>query len=227
MEELVIESIQIHGVNFFYLPRRLGNYDPTYQEDASSYYDRAILIDMYVKNPASGFGGRGDFMSNLGVEIRDNFTLVVARRTWQAEVGDLETYTRPREGDLVYFPLNKKIFKITFVEHESIFYQVGALQVWELRCELFEYSGEHFNTGIPEVDSLSGRYNLNIANTGILQENDSSITDELNDIPLQPEDYINQGEIDLGAMNDLFQQQGDEILDFTCIDPFVAPEGTY
>lgn len=227
VEELVIESIQIHGVNFLYMPRRIGNYDLTYNEDASSYYDKAVLIDMYVKNPSSGFGGRGDFMSGLGAEIRDNFTVVVARRTWQAEVGDQETYTRPREGDLIYFPLNKKIFKISFVEHESIFYQVGALQVWELKCELFEYSGELFNTGIPEVDSLGGKYNINIANTGILQESGASVTDELNDLPLELEPSINQGEIDLGAMNDIFQDAGDEIIDFTCVDPFVAPEGTY
>jgi len=226
-EELSMEFINIFGVDFFYLPRRIGYYDPTYQEDAQSYYDRAVMIEMYVKNPSTGFGGHGDFLSGLGSEIRDNFTLVVARRTWQSEVGDQETYTRPNEGDLVYFPLNRKLFRISFVEHESVFYQAGALQVWELKCELFEYSGERFETGIPEIDGLGSRYNINIANTGVLQETGSSVSDELNDLPLQLEDQVNQGEVDLGAMNDIFQEQGEEILDFTCIDPFVSPDGTY
>lgn len=211
------------------MPRRLGSYDPILGEDASSYYDKAVLIDMYVKNSESGFGGKGDFLSPMGYGIDDTMTVVVARRKWMSEVGDYEENSRPLEGDLIYFPLNKKIFIIDFVEHESIFYQVGALQVWELRCSLFQYSGEVFDTGIEEIDSLSGDLGLNIAGTGLLLEeagnNDEglSILDELNGLPILLEDYTFIGE-EYGAMNDVFQEEGSNILDFTCIDPFANGE---
>lgn len=227
-EELSIEAIQIHGVNVYYLPRKIGNFDPLYQEDGASYYDAAYLVDMYVKNPSSGFGGKGDFLSGLGMEIRDNLTLVVARRTWISDVGEYEQQVRPNEGDLIYFPLNKKIFKISFVEHESIFYQAGALQVWELRTDLFEYSGEVFDTGIPEVDRLTDKFDINIVGHGIaLESGTGSVLDELNGLPILFEDYENTGEDDINALNDYYQEEGSEFLDFSCTDPFVAPDGTY
>lgn len=214
-------------MNFYYLPRSLDNVDPLYKENAGGTYSRAYLIDMYVKNPLSGFNGKGDFQSFLGAEIRDSFTLVVARRTWIAEVGDPEKQPRPNEGDLVYFPLNRKLFKITFVEHESIFYQVGALQVWELKASLLEYSGEKFETGIPEIDALGGRYDTDVSDEGLMLEDGGAILDELNGLPLLPEDFTFSGEDELGSQNDYFQEQGDSFIDFTCIDPFVAPDGTY
>lgn len=230
VEDLVVESISIHGIDVYYLPRTLGNFDPLYQEDASSSYNEAYITDMYVKNPSTGFGGKGDFLGFGGYEIRDTLTLVVARRTWKNEVGQYVTFDRPREGDLVYFPFNRKVFKIMFVEHESIFYQVGALQVWELRAELFEYSGEVFDTGIPEIDILSdSQYNNNIVDDGIRLEDDTgSILDELNSLPIVPEDYVNEAEEALNALNDFYEEKGDEIIDFSCKDPMVAwPDGTY
>jgi hypothetical protein len=50
--------------------------------------------------------------------------------------------TRPREGDIVYFPLGQRLFEVKFVEHEQPFYQLGKTYVYELKCELFEYEDE-------------------------------------------------------------------------------------
>lgn len=217
IENLIIESIKIYGQDMFYMPRRYGNLDPVYTEDAASFYDRAYNVEFYIKS-VDGFQGDGDFLSKFGVEIRDRVTLTIARRIFTEEVGTNEGTTRPYEGDLIYFPLNKKIFKIMFVEHEAIFYQLGALQTFDVVCELFEYSGETFNTGIPEVDSLATKYQFDFTDVGLQTEDGIMLVDEVQMIPLVQEDFEIKSPI--YDDNDMFQAQGNNIIDFTEIDPF-------
>lgn len=218
IEDLIIESIKIYGQDMFYMPRRFGNLDQVYTEDASSYYDRAYPIELYIKN-VDGFSGDGDFLSKFGVEIRDRVTFTMARRIFDEEVGSNENTTRPHEGDLIYFPLNKKIFMIMFVEHEAIFYQLGSLQTFDVVCELFEYSNETFATGIPEVDSLTKKYEFDFTYAGLYEETGVfQLIDETEGLPIFFEDYEQKSE--LLDDNDMFQQQGNNFLDFTEIDPF-------
>jgi hypothetical protein len=117
------------------------------------------MIEAYVKN-VDGFGGDGDFLSKFGLQINDSMTLTIAQRKFIEDVGSYDSEVRPNEGDLIYFPLNRKIFEVKFVEHEAIFYQMGKLQTYDLRCELFEYSQERFNTGVREIDTLLNKYVL-------------------------------------------------------------------
>ena len=49
------------------------------------------------------------------------------------------------------------------VEHEAIFYQMGNLQTYDLRCELLEYSGEVFNTGQEFIDTYFEEYQLTVS----------------------------------------------------------------
>lgn len=201
----------------FYLPRRYGNLDPVYTEDAASFYDRAYPIELYIKS-VDGFQGDGDFLSKFGVQIRDRVTFTMARRIFSDEVGSNEGTTRPFEGDIIYFPLNKKLFKIMFVEHEAIFYQLGSLQTFDVICELFEYSGENFSTGIPEVDVLTKKYEFDFTDSGLLTETGDLLTDEQENLPILFENYSQKNDIlDDG---DMFQQQANGFLDFTEIDPF-------
>jgi len=65
---------------------------------------------------------------------------------------EIEVATRPREGDLIYFPLGQRLFEVKFVEHEQPFYQLGKLYTYELKCELFEYEDEVLDTSIDEID---------------------------------------------------------------------------
>lgn len=214
IENLIIESIRIHGLDTFYMPRTIGNYDPLLKEDTMSSYDAAYMLEMHMKG-TGGFGGKGDFLGVLGDQIIDTVTLVVSIRRFNEEVGDVNSQIRPNEGDLVYFPLNKKTFKVMFVEHEAIFYQMGTLQVYELKCELFEYSGEIFNTGLDFIDSLTNGYGNDINGSG------NGIFDEENDLPIVNEDF---GGLDsmLNGENDYYQEKGLEIIDFTEHDPFVS-----
>ena len=66
---------------------------------------------------------------------------------------DYELSTRPREGDIIFFPLGARLFEVKFVEHEEPFYQLGKNYVYQLKCELFEYEDEVIDTGIDIIDS--------------------------------------------------------------------------
>lgn len=154
-QDLIIEAIKNFGIDVYYLPRTLVNLDVLYGEDTISEFNNAYLIEMYVKS-VDGFEGEGDFISRFGLEIRDQMTLSVARRRWNnLEIPD---YVRPKEGDLIFLPLNKKIYEIRFVEHESVFYQFGQLPIFDLTCELFTYDDQTIDTGIDEIDVVEENF---------------------------------------------------------------------
>ena len=50
--------------------------------------------------------------------------------------------------------MTKGLFEIKYVEHQAPFYQLGDLYCYELRTELFRYSGEDLDTGVAEIDSI-------------------------------------------------------------------------
>jgi hypothetical protein len=164
IEDLIIESVRIYGIDVWYVPREFGSLDDVLNEDDRPVFNSAYMLEMYVKN-VEGFEGEGDFLSKFGLQIRDSMTLTVAGRRFTQEVGAATTDVRPKEGDLIYFPLNKKTFEVKHVEHEAIFYQMGALQTFDLRVELFEYSNETFATGIPEIDKWMESRNTLANNT--------------------------------------------------------------
>lgn len=164
IEDLVIESIRIYGIDTWYILRNRQNHDDILNEDDLPVFNEAYQAEMYVKN-VDGFEGEGDFLSKFGLQIRDSMTMTLAIRVFDQEIGFNTTLTRPREGDLLYFPLNNKMFEIMHVEHEAIFYQMGSLQTYDLRCELFEFSNERFETGVLEIDTLFGDYDTTSAET--------------------------------------------------------------
>ena len=224
IEDLVIESIKIYGLDCFYLPKKIIDKDKIYGEDSLSEYNKSYMVEMYVKN-VEGFAGEGDFLSKFNVEIRDQITLTIARRTFENEVQYFEFgYTRPREGDLIFLPLNNKVFQIKFVEHEPVFYQMGALQMYDLKCELFEYSNEIMNTGFPAIDDLESNYSTAMNTFAILTENKLEITME-DGFSLVREEF-NLEVQDVLSDNYDIQTESDDFLDFTEADPF-SEGGTY
>ena len=152
LHDLLIESIKFYGMDVYWLPRKSSaTSDALYSEDTLESFDMAHVVEMYIKN-VEGFEGEGEFLSRFGLDIRDQITFTVAiRRFEQLESGK----PRPLEGDLIYFPLNKKLFQIQFVEHESMFYPTGSLPVYDLRCELFVYNQQIISTGIGEIDEIA------------------------------------------------------------------------
>lgn len=203
IEDLIIETIRIYGHNVYYVDRKINSvggetgFDDLLNEDDMPIFDEAYLMEMYIKN-VEGFEGEGDFLSKFGLQIRDSITFTVALRIFNAEVGMHTEDVRPQEGDLIYLPLNNKAFEIKHVEHESIFYQMGQLQTYDLKCELFEYSNERFETGIVEIDDLFENYTIT-SNTAVANVETVSTW---------------------AADNEVIQREGDSILDFSEINPF-------
>ena len=181
---------------------------------------------MYINN-VEGFGGEGDFLSKFGVEQRDTMTMSVARYTFENEVGNESkaNIARPREGDVIYFPLNKKLYTINFVEHEPVFYQMGALQFYELRLEMFEYSNERFNTGIGEIDKLEENRSMDMfLKSQLLMDTTDRIP-----LPIHIEtgdrvllDGITENDQDVitDSENTFLETQADNFIDFSDADPF-------
>lgn len=200
IENLIMETIKIYGFDLFYLPRTEVNPDTIFLDDSLAKFENAIPIESYLEN-VDGFGGDGELMSKFGIEIRDTATFVMSRGRWEDVVGAGRSNTlplpnRPSEGDILYMPLTKSYFEIKRVDVKNPFYQLGKLHVYRLQCELWQYSSEAINTGVTEIDSLEERSSL-----------DSSLA-----ITISQQDPL--------ADNEDFNAAGQDILDFSEINPF-------
>lgn len=197
IDDLVVESIAVFGVDTWYVARNTGSLDNVMNEDRLPIFDAAYQMEMYIKS-VDGFQGEGDFLSKFGLQIRDQVTFTVAMRTFERYVTRYhQNFVRPKEGDIVYMPMNRKFFKVMFVEHESVFYQTGSLQVFDLKCELFEYSNERFATGVPLIDEAYADYT----------------TTEI-------EDLETLFDVDPIAKNFVYQEEANNFIDFSEMDPF-------
>ena len=154
VEDLYAETINHMGRDVYYIPRTLRSQDKIFGEDSRSIFSNAYLIDMYLSN-VQGFEGAGDIISKFGIEVKDRATLIVAKRTFSQLVTSRDsTIIRPREGDLIYFPLSSTLFEINFVEHENPLYQLGDLYSFVVFAEAFSYNNEVFQTGITDIDGF-------------------------------------------------------------------------
>lgn len=158
-EDLIIEALQFSGEDVYYIPRDVIRSDEIMNEEYSRF-SNAYTIEMYPTN-VDGFEGEGDILTKFGLEIRDQATFIVSKRRFEQLVdtdqNSIREY-RPREGDLIYLPMSKSLFEIKFVEHEQPFYQLKDLPIYDIRCELYEYSSEKFNTGIGNLDTIQSQY---------------------------------------------------------------------
>ena len=176
VSNLVAEAIRIYGHNVFYLPRSTTNVDKILREDRAVEYNSNYPIEMYIKS-TMGFEGDLQFLSRFSTEIRQQLTLSVAIQTFDALVGAETGLARPTEGDLIFFPLDTKIMVIKDVNKYSMFYQVGSLAMYDLVCEVFEYSNEKMNTGIPLVDRIGPKLSLSTAEWGAVDVNGDPVID--------------------------------------------------
>ena len=157
-EDLVVESLKMYGQDVYYLPREIVNQDDIFVDDSVSRFSDAYKIEMYIEN-TEGFDGEGDLFTKFGVEILDAATFIVSRRRWNSvvaenEATDVVPFFRPREGDVIYLPLSQSMFQIMKVETETPFFQLKNLPTFRMRCELFEYNDEDFDTDIEEIDQV-------------------------------------------------------------------------
>ena len=166
VQDLINEQLQIFGVEVKYLPRKIINTDNIFREVESSKFDDNFAIEAYV-NTYEGYTGAGDIMTKFGMSLKDELTVTISKERWEDFIGaflqdmpdsEINVDTRPREGDLIYFPLGKRIFEIKFVEHEKPFYQLGKNYVYQLQCELYELEDDiggwdQTSLGTEEIDN--------------------------------------------------------------------------
>lgn len=224
LEDLIVESLKIYGQDVYYIPRVLVNKDIVFGEDVLSKFEAAYQIEMYFED-VDDFQGQGTFLQKFGIEVEKSATLVVARRTWEKEIGrhGVTRIPRPAEGDLIYFPLTKKLFEVRFVEHEDPFYQLGKLYVYKLRIETFQYASEKLDTGVPEIDAIEDTFSYD--QSMIKSETGEFIEGEQND-----EEYALESEsdpltdshnnTDYDTVSTYNPATNDGLIDFTETNPF-------
>ena len=159
VQDLINEQLKIYGVEVTYIPRKFVRKQTIIKEVQSSAFDDNFLLEAYL-NTYEGYSGQGDIMTKFGVSLRDEVTLTISKERFEDFISpfleaddDYELSSRPREGDVIFFPLGSRLFEVKFVEHEEPFYQLGKNYVYQLKCELFEYEDEVFDTDIDEIDS--------------------------------------------------------------------------
>ena len=165
IQDLINEQLTIYGVEVTYIPRKYVRKQTIIEEVQSSKFDDNFALEAYV-NTYEGYSGAGDILTKFGVSIRDELMLTISRERFEefvapfmagiddgTDTSEIPTSNRPREGDLIYFPLGQRLFEVKFVEHEDPFYQLGKNYVYQLKCELFEYEDEVIDTSIDFIDT--------------------------------------------------------------------------
>lgn len=172
VENLIIESIKMYGNDWYYIPRKLVAKDDIFSEDNLSKFTESYKIEAYMDN-IDNFAGQGAFMSKFGMHIEEQAQLTISKKRWNDLINQYDATIipdRPCEGDLMYFPISDGLFEIKFVEHQSPFYQLGKLNVWKLKIELFQYSSERIETGMEEIDGFALDMSFDILESGIPKE---------------------------------------------------------
>ena len=249
VEDLIIESIKIYGVDGYYLPRTHVNLDKIYGEDASMLFDDALGMEFYIKS-FDGFMGQEDFLSKFGLQIDESITFVVSQKRFTQSLKtsliteysyniltedgdellsnrndvseyDYEAIVRPREGDLISIPMLKGIYEIKFTQNIENFFQLGKLYTYEIRCDRLEYSSERIDTDVADIDGIEDQYSLSNTNREKLLDEDAFLfLHEDSTFVVNEADVVVAAEI--SADNEEIGQKiiDDDILDFSEQNPF-------
>jgi hypothetical protein len=168
LQDLINESIRMYGIDVYYIPRQYATEKTIIKEVIESQFSSAYPIEAYI-NSYDGYDGQGTILSKFGIQELDDLSLIISKERFEMYITpliqnlpDIKLSTRPKEGDLIYFPLGDRLFEIKYVEHEKPFYQLRENYVYELKCELFRYGDELIDTGFTYIDD-------NVENEGYIQ----------------------------------------------------------
>mgnify|MGYP003139220746 FL=1 len=164
MQSLIDEHLSMFGIDVYYIPRKMIDTDDVLGEVQSSKFNDAYIIEAYLNN-FEGYAKGSDIMTKFGINLQNEITLTVSRERYEDFIApfivthnaknagtDVLLGERPKEGDLIYFPLGERLFEVKHVEHENPFYQLGKNYIYELQCELFRYEDEQFDTNVSFID---------------------------------------------------------------------------
>jgi len=167
VQQLVDEQIGMFGLDCYYIPRKQIVTDDILGEVQSSKFNDNYIIEAYLNN-YEGYAKGSDVMTKFGINLQNEITLTISRERFEDFIapfqfnstnlqgaldGDIDFGTRPKEGDLIFFPLGERLFEIKQVEHESPFFQLGKNYTYELQCELFQLQDEIIDTNVAAIDT--------------------------------------------------------------------------
>jgi hypothetical protein len=160
VQDLINEQLRMYGVEVYYLPRKYVTEKTIIKEVIQSEFVDAYPIEAYIEN-YEGYADNTTLLSKFGIQSTQEINLVISKERFEEYISPLiknkpniKLSTRPKEGDLIYFPLGDRLFEIKFVEHEKPFYQLQKNYIYLLKCELFRYEDEIFDTSIDEIDDI-------------------------------------------------------------------------
>jgi hypothetical protein len=165
IQDLINEQLRMYGVEVYYLPRKYISENKVIKEVIESKFNSAYPIEAYVEN-FDGYGDNTTILSKFGIQSQQEITLTISRERFEnyitpltKNLPNIKISSRPKEGDLVYFPYGDRLFEIKFVEHEQPFYQLRKTYVYTLKCELFRYEDEIIDTGVDVIDDTLAQIN--------------------------------------------------------------------
>lgn len=160
IQDLINEQLRMYGVEIYYLPRQYITEKTVLREVIESEFSSAYPIEAYI-NSYEGYSDNPTILSKFGIQALNEIVLTISRERYENYIAPLignqpniKLSKRPKEGDLVYFPLGDRLFEIKYIEHEKPFYQLQGNYTYELRCELFRYEDELIDTSIDKIDEL-------------------------------------------------------------------------
>ena len=160
LQDLINKQLKMYGVEVHYLPRKYVTENSIIREVVQSTFDDAYPIEAYVES-FDGYGDNPTLLSKFGIQATNEITLIISKERYETYISPLikneqniKLSSRPKEGDLIYFPLGDRLFEIKYVEHEKPFYQLQKNYVYELRCELFRLGDELIDTGVDNIDDV-------------------------------------------------------------------------
>ena len=225
LHSLMKECIQQLGMDVFFIPRKIANFDQLYGEDPTSYFDKNTVLEMYLES-YDGFDGKDDYMSKWGLRTEEMAIFKVSRRRFDEVVGEAfardlpNNIIRPNEGDLLYLPLDNNLFEIRHVGLKDSFYQLSDYYCYNLTCSLFQYSSEVIDTGVQEIQDQIPNSLDNLLYS-FIGASDNVLVDatdaELNAINISTEPT---NQLEYNSANKTLKTESDSILSFSEANPF-------
>lgn len=197
-DSIVAESVQMRGIELYYIPRQYVKPDIIFGEDPQSKFDKAWKFAGYL-NSFDGYSGDNTYYSKFGMMVNDEVEITINPNLFKHQVNNKE----PQAGDLIYFPMDNSLFEINWVQPYDPFYQVGQNAMRKLTATKFVYSGEEIKP------SLQRNEGINIPEFS-----------ELDLMPVSNLDGLADTNIDQYAESNAFNEEAAEF-----VEPYVVING--
>lgn len=206
LNDIVAESIQFSGLEFYYIKREIVNLDRIFGEDTTNTFGDYWKVAMYLES-YNGWQGQQDFYSKFGVSVADEVDLVIQPELFAYQTGGYF----PKPGDLIMWERQSQtkqptLFEIIWVEADNPFHPNGTLPMRRITAQKFAASREKMplinKSTVPDPNGT---------------DMPADILDELIQLEMTADiDTVQFGE------SDQIQSEADQIVVFDESDPFKA-----